>query len=170
MKFTRINEKTFHENKEEDPYQLTQVNNIQIPIKKIQTGYISAKGSREAARAGPTVLHTLQLTHYMQVVLSCVSPDMTPLIARWYTYRDKAQVLKNKLFRTNKGSNYVNGSFHNRTNLRTPIQFERGRQSKHLKKIIFIHGMIETCHFLPLSSVFQVRFTLRSQLELLPEI
>ena len=35
MKFTRINEKTFHENKEEDPYQLTQVNNIQIPIKKI---------------------------------------------------------------------------------------------------------------------------------------
>ena len=39
-----------------------------------------------------------------------------------------------KFHRTNKGSNFLRGSFSNRENVRAPIQFGRESQAQHLKR------------------------------------
>ena len=41
---------------------------------------------------------------------------------------------RKKLHRTNKGSNFLGGSFSNRDNVRAPIQFRRESQPQHLKR------------------------------------
>ena len=45
---------------------------------------------------------------------------------------------REKLHRTNQGSNFLWSSFSNRENLRTSIQFRRERQPKHLKRWFFL--------------------------------
>ena len=44
---------------------------------------------------------------------------------------------RNRLQRTNQGSNFFGSSFSNRENVRAPIQFRRERQPKHLKRWFF---------------------------------
>ena len=111
------------------------------------------------------------------------SPDITTVFNAW-TYGRFIEIHSNhrkkKLHRMNQGSNFFRGSFSNKDHLRAPTQ--------HLKIWFFlrnkpIHFSINstsvitpvngnqlifpalksTTHFLPQSSVSQIRFKLRSQ-------
>ena len=46
----------------------------------------------------------------------------------------KSNFRRKKLHRTNQGSNFLGGSFSNRDNVTTPIQFRRESQLHHLKR------------------------------------
>ena len=41
---------------------------------------------------------------------------------------------KRNLYRTNQGSNFLEGSFSNKDNVRAPVKFGRESQSQHLKR------------------------------------
>ena len=49
----------------------------------------------------------------------------------------KSYLRRQKLHKTNQGSNFIGGSFSNRDNVRAPIQFRRERKSQHLKQRFF---------------------------------
>ena len=96
----------------------------------------------------------------------------------------------------NQQSNFLDGSFSNRDNVRVPIQFGRESQQQNLKRLFFlkkrpIHFHINTTSVIrpvtqnklsfssieinkplpaPVHSVSQIRFKFRSQFQLLPQI
>ena len=98
------------------------------------------------------------------------------------------------VIRTNRGSNFLRGSFSNRDNVRAPIKYRRERQPQHLKRWFFLQkrpihfhinstsfiGPVKRIEFFSIEnnkslpalvySVSQVRFKFRSQLYLLPWI
>ena len=53
--------------------------------------------------------------------------------ALWQIYGDTENLRRKKLQRKNQGSNFLQGSFSNRDNVRAPIQFKRKSQPQHLK-------------------------------------
>ena len=59
---------------------------------------------------------------------------------------------RNKLHRTNKGSDFLRGSFSNRNNVRTPIQFRKEYRPKHLKIWLFFKN--RPIHFTSIAAVF----------------
>ena len=68
-------------------------------------------------------------------------PDMTTVFHIWPYGRFiaiQSNLRRNKLHRTNQGSNFLGGSFSNRDNVRTPIQFRRESQSQHPKRLFFL--------------------------------
>ena len=68
-------------------------------------------------------------------------PDMTTGFHTWPYGRfieTQSNLRRNKLHRTNQGSNFLGGSFSNRDNVRTPIQFRRESQSHHPKRLFFL--------------------------------
>ena len=107
----------------------------------------------------------------------------------------QSNLRRKKLNGTNQGSNFLGGSFSNRQNVRTPIQFGRESHLQHLKRLFFlkkrpIHFHINSTsvirpvkrndqfsrieinkpHPAPVHSVSQIRFKFRSQFKLLPQI
>ena len=46
----------------------------------------------------------------------------------------QSNLRRKKIHRTNQGANFLGGSFSNRDNVKTPIQFGRGRQLQCLKR------------------------------------
>ena len=65
------------------------------------------------------------------------SPDVTTVFHAWAhgRFKDIQSNLRRKEFqRTNKGSNFLGGSFSNRDNVRYPVQFRREGQPQHLKR------------------------------------
>ena len=57
-----------------------------------------------------------------------------------YTKYTKTKLQWKKLHVMNLSSNFLRGSFSNRNNVISPIQFQRKRQSHHLYKMIFYEG------------------------------
>ena len=67
------------------------------------------------------------------------SPNMTAVFQHGrITYRDKSNLRRKKLHRTNQGSDFLRGSFSNRDNVRSPIQFRRESQPQHLKRCFIL--------------------------------
>ena len=65
------------------------------------------------------------------------SPHMATVFHTWTYHRFieiQSNLRRNKLHRTNQGSNFLAGSFSNRDNVRAPIQFRRESQPQHLKR------------------------------------
>ena len=52
----------------------------------------------------------------------------------------QSNLRRKKLHRTNQGSNFLGGSFSNRNNVRTSIQFRKERQPQHLKRRFFVRN------------------------------
>ena len=69
------------------------------------------------------------------------SPEMTTIFHAW-RYGTFVEIQSNlrtkKLYRTNPGSNFLEGSFSNRDNTRAPIQFRRESPPQHLKRYFFL--------------------------------
>ena len=120
---------------------------------------------------------------------------MTTVFLAWLYGRFieiEGNVRKNKFHRMNQGSNFLEGSFRNRDNVRAPIQFRKESQLHYLKRLFFLKNrsiqfhinstsaislvkeirlaLKPESHFLPQSSVLQIRFKFRSQFQLLPQI
>ena len=77
----------------------------------------------------------------LTVTTRSTSPDMTEefhalLYGRFI--KIQGNLRRSTLHRTNKGSNFLGGSFSNRDNVRAPIQFRREGQPQHLKKWFFL--------------------------------
>ena len=108
----------------------------------------------------------------------------------------RSNLRRQKLHRKNQGSNFLGGSFSNRDNVRTPIQFRREGQPQYLKRRFFLKNRpihfhinitdatrpvkrtqlsfprIEMKKPLPAPShcVSQIRFKFRSEFQLLLQI
>ena len=79
----------------------------------------------------------LWLIQQFQVATRSTSPDMTTVFHAWSYGRFieiQSNLRRKKLHRTNQGSNFLEGSFSNRANVRAPIQFGRDSQPQHLKR------------------------------------
>ena len=77
----------------------------------------------------------------LTVTTRSTSPDMTEVFhALLYGrfIKIKANLRRSALHRTNKGSNFLGGSFSHRDNVRAPILFRREGQPQHLKKWFFL--------------------------------
>ena len=76
-----------------------------------------------------------------QVVTRSTCPDTTSVFHTWL-YGQLVEIQSNlrrkKLHRMNQGSNFLGGSFSNRVNVRSLIQFRRESQPQHLKKRFFL--------------------------------
>ena len=71
------------------------------------------------------------------IITRSTSPDMTTVFHAWPYGRFieiQSNLKRQKLHRTNQGSNFLGGSFSNRDNVRAPFQFNRESQSQHLKR------------------------------------
>ena len=132
------------------------------------------------------------LIQNFQVATCSTSPDMKTVFHKWPYGRFldiHSNLERKKFLRTNQGSNFSEGSFTNRDNVRAPIKFRRESQPQHLKRWFFLKdrpinfhinsksitrplkrnqtsfSSIETNKPLhaPVHSISQVRFTFRSQ-------
>ena len=108
----------------------------------------------------------------------------------------KSNLRGKKIHTTILRSNFLGGSFSNRDNVRAPIKFKREGQPQHLKRLFFlknrpIHFRINSTSVIrpikqnqlsffsieinkqlpvPVHSVSQIRFKVKSQFQLLPQI
>ena len=92
-------------------------------------------------RTDSPVYLILYLVQQFQVANRGTSPDMaTRLYTCAYGSFKKIQsnLRRKKLHRTNQGSNLLGSSSSNRDDVRSPIQFRKKIQPKHLKKLIFL--------------------------------
>ena len=76
----------------------------------------------------------------------------------------KSNLSRKKLHRTNQGSNFLEGCFSNRDNVRDPIQFRRERQPQYLKRSFFlknrpIHSHINSTSVITLVKRNQMSFS-----------
>ena len=69
----------------------------------------------------------------------------------------QSNLRRNKLHRTNQGSNFVGGSFSNKDNVRTPIQFRRESQPQHLKRLFFLKNRVIYFHISSTSVIRSVK-------------
>lgn len=103
-----------------------------IPTEKTCAGYIRpwAKGSRETASVGPTVLHT-----HLCILPSKSKSQLGVTMQVWHQdsiqchmldFRGKGELLRKENFiEWIKGSTLLRSSLINRNNVRTPIQFRK---------------------------------------------
>ena len=64
-----------------------------------------------------------------------------------------------KLHRMNQVSNFCEGSFSNRDNVRAPIQYKKEKQSKRLKRLFFFKNKLAHFH---INSTRVIRLTIYS--------
>ena len=124
---------------------------------------------------------------------------MTTVFHNWLYGRcieTQSNFKRQKLHRTNQGSDFFGGSFSNRDNVRASIQFRRESQPQHLKRQFFLEDRPIHLHTnstsvfrpvrrnqlsissikiikslpVPICSVLQARFKFRSQFQLLQQI
>ena len=67
----------------------------------------------------------------------------------------KSNLRRKKLHRMNQGSNFLGGSFSNRDNVRSPIQFRRESQPQHLKRCLLLKNRLIHFH-INSTSVFRL--------------
>ena len=81
------------------------------------------------------------LIQNFQVATCSTSPDMKTVFHTWPYGRFldiHSNLERKKFLRTNQGSNFSEGSFTNRDNVRAPIKFRRESQPQHLKRWYFL--------------------------------
>ena len=95
-----------------------------------------AKGSREPVTERSTVPHN----HFYSLSNNSKKQLGAP-VEMWQQFSMYGQMVeiqsnlrRNKLHKTNQGSNFLAGSFSNRDNVWAPIQFGRKSQPQHLKR------------------------------------
>ena len=95
-----------------------------------------AKSSREYPR-----FSFLWLIYCIQLVTGSTSPDMRT-IPHPILYCIFAEIMRNirrkKLQGNNQGSNFTGGIFDNRDNVRSPLQFRRGKQYQNPRRWFFL--------------------------------
>ena len=101
---------------------------------KISQGFKRGSKWRTNSPAYPFLL----LIQQFHVATRSTSPDITLVFHTWYIYKDIEQPQEEKLHKTNQGSNFLEGCFSDRDNVRAPIQFGRKNQSQYLKRSFFL--------------------------------
>ena len=131
---------TPHKNKKAEPVQSVKMNIYQSnTTKKLNWLHFDnqPRNSRQAASAGPTLLHTLLWSLSNTSKQQLGASAMNKVFHAWLHGRFieiKSNLRRKKLHRTYKGSNFSESSFSNRDYMRASIQFRRERQSHDLER------------------------------------
>ena len=126
-----------------------------------------AKGSREEANEGPTVLCirfcSLSNTSRKQLGAPVQTWQQYSMHGRMVDLFIEIQknLRRKKLYRTNQGFNFLGDSFGNRDKVRAPVQFRRESQPQHLKSWFFLKNT--PIHF-HINSTGSTRLVKRNQL------